>query len=183
MRCLLTAICCTALSAFAADSKEDAQKKVDEAMQQSCELAKKNVADKAAECPDESKALAAVNCADKGSRKSVDFLKLNVECAKKLKADAKAAKAEAKEAKAEAKDEKAADKKGGSHCKVMDEAGAVVLEHDSEGGSIKCQGEIREKVKASKCTPKAKLTLQYVGESAPGKEGKPIAMNITCPAK
>ena len=27
------------------------------------------------------------------------------------------------------------------------------------------------------------LAFQYVGESAPGKEGKPIAMNITCPKK
>src|SRR5262245_37971263 len=68
--------------------------------------------------------------------------------------------------------------KKGTHCKVTDEAGAVVLEHDSEGTTIKCQGEIREKVKAEKCEPGKKLALQYVADG-----GKPIAMNISCPKK
>jgi hypothetical protein len=75
------------------------------------------------------------------------------------------------------------EKKKGSHCKVMDETGAVIAEHDSEGTTIKCQGEIREKVKAEKCEPGKKLAYQYVGEASPGKEGKPIAMNISCPKK
>jgi hypothetical protein len=84
---------------------------------------------------------------------------------------------------APAEEKKTEGKKKGSHCKVMDEAGAVVVEHDSEGSTIKCQSEIREKVKGEKCEPGKKLAYQYVGESAPGKEGKPIAMNITCSKK
>ena len=75
------------------------------------------------------------------------------------------------------------EKKKGSHCKLVDETGAVVVEHDSEGTTIKCQGEIREKVKALKCEPGKKLSLQYIGESAPGKEGKPVPTNISCPKK
>ena len=72
---------------------------------------------------------------------------------------------------------------GGSHCRVIDETGTPVVEHDSDGTTLKCQGEIREKVKALKCEPGKKLSYQYIGESAPGREGKPVAMSITCPKK
>jgi hypothetical protein len=165
---------------LAADSKEDAQKKVDEAMAKSCELAKKNVENNKEACADQAKAFEALDCASKESRKAVDFLKVQGECLKKVKETAKAgAPAEG----AAGGPAGSGEKKKGSHCKVMDEAGAVLLEHDSEGTTIKCQGEIREKVKAEKCEPGKKLALQYVGESAPGKEGKPSAMNISCPKK
>jgi len=153
------------LALLAADSKEDAQKKVDEAMAKSCELAKKNVENNKEACSDQAKAFEALDCASKDSRKSVDFLKVQGECLKKVKEGAKAAPASEKKA-------------AGTHCKVTDEAGAVVLEHDSEGTTIKCQGEIREKVKAEKCEPGKKLALQYLADG-----GKPIAMNITCPKK
>ncbi len=63
-----------------------------------------------------------------------------------------------------------------THCKLLDDAGAVVVEHDSAGTTVRCQGEIREKVKARRCAPGKKLQLQYVSEP-----GKPIAMTITCP--
>ena len=179
----LTAIAvslCAAL-AFAAESKEETQKKVDEAMQKSCELAKKNVIDNKAACASEATALEAVDCANKDQRKASDFLKVQGECLKKVKAGG--AKAEEKPAEGTAAAPAEGEKKKGSHCKVIDETGAVVVEHDSEGTTIKCQGEIREKVKAAKCEPGKKLTYQYVSESAPGKEGKPVGMNITCPKK
>lgn len=75
----------------------------------------------------------------------------------------------------------ATEKKSGSHCKVVDETGTLVVEHDSEGTTLKCQGEIREKVKAARCESGKKLSYQYIGESSPGREGKPVGMNITCP--
>lgn len=88
-RLIVVAVVCSGLAAFGADSKEEAQAKIDEAMQQACTLAKKNVADKAAECPDESKALGALDCSDKAARKATDFLALNVTCAKRIKEAAK----------------------------------------------------------------------------------------------
>ncbi len=88
-RALWIAVACWASSASAADPKDDAQQKVDAAMQQSCALAKKNVADQAAACPDEHQALGALDCADKAARKAVDYLKLNVACAKRIKEGAK----------------------------------------------------------------------------------------------
>lgn len=143
------AVSLCAAVAFAADSKEDAQKKVDEAMAKSCELSKKNVMDHKDVCAEAATALEPIDCANKDQRKSVDFLKLNVECAKKMKAGG-AAKTEDKPADgAAAAPAEGGEKKKGSHCKVVDEAGAVVVEHDSEGTTIKCQGEIREKVKAA----------------------------------
>lgn len=72
---------------------------------------------------------------------------------------------------------------GGSHCRVLDETGTLVVEHDSDGTTLKCQGEVREKVKALRCAPGKKLSYRYIGESGPGKEGKPVTMNITCPKK
>ena len=70
----------------------------------------------------------------------------------------------------------------GTHCKALDETGAVQLELDSEGSSIKCMGELREKVKAEKCAPGKKLDWKFVGE-AMGKELKPTSLTITCPKK
>ncbi|MBK7858477.1 MAG: hypothetical protein IPJ65_07605 [Archangiaceae bacterium] len=79
-----------AVSLFAAaDSKGDAEKKVDAAMQKSCESAKKNAAAHSDACADAVAAFEKLDCADQASRQSVDFLKLNAECAKKAKAEKK----------------------------------------------------------------------------------------------
>jgi hypothetical protein len=81
-----------------------------------------------------------------------------------------------------AADEDAGIKKRGTHCKALDENSAVVLEHDSDGNALKCQQEIREAVKQSRCEVGKKLNYQFVGESL-GKEMKPTPLTITCPSK
>ena len=70
----------------------------------------------------------------------------------------------------------------GTKCRVVDEAGAVIAEHTSEGTSIKCMGELRELVKKEKCEPNKKLAYKFIGEAF-GKEMKPTGMNIVCPRK
>lgn len=166
MKLPLLLLACAWGSALA-ETKEEAQKTLDDALAQSCALTKKSLAAQPAACADELAAMAPVDCANRDSRKSRDFLKLNVACLARLKDEKK----------------KPKDAGTGSGCKLLDEAGAVVLEHDSEGSTLKCQGEIREKVKALKCEPEKKLSYQYVGEGAAGKPGKPIAIKISCPAK
>jgi hypothetical protein len=163
---LFVALTCSTLAL--ADAKEDAQKKVDEAMAQSCELAKKNVTDRRDVCADEFAMLGSVDCQSRDQRKASDFLKVNGECTRKLKE--KAAPASRK------------DEKKGSHCKVVDESGAVVAELDSDGTSVKCNMELRDKVKAEKCEPGKKLEYQFIGEAL-GKETRPSAFSVTCPGK
>ena len=177
----LVALCVFSLStaALAEDKKAEAQAKVDAAMAQSCELTKKNILGKKDVCAEEAATLEATDCNDKEARKKADFLKLNGTCLEKQKAAIKggaAKKEDDKTAAAPATDEK----KKGTHCKALDETGAVQLEHDSEGSSIKCQTELREKVKAEKCEPGKKLEWKFVGESM-GKEMKPTSLTITCP--
>jgi len=178
----LVMLCAAVLAstAFAEDKKADAQAKVDAAMAQSCELTKKNVVAKKDVCVEEAATLEATDCNDKDARKKADFLKLNGTCLEKVKAAAKGG-AKKEEAAAPADDKEKAKGKG-SHCKALDETGAVQLELDSEGGSIKCLSEIREKVKAEKCAPGKELEWKFVGESM-GKELKPSSLTITCPKK
>jgi hypothetical protein len=179
MKTWTLALALFALPALAQDKKEEAQAKVDAAMAEGCNTAKKLILAKKDVCAEEAAKMEPVDCATKESRKSVDFLALNSACANKQKAGASAA--GAAPTKGEEKAPTSAKKKG-SHCKVLDEAGAVVAEHDSEGGSIKCMGEVREKVKAAKCEPSKKLVYSFIGEFS-GKEMKPTKMNITCPRK
>ncbi|MFT3710984.1 MAG: hypothetical protein QM817_25440 [Archangium sp.] len=70
-----------------------------------------------------------------------------------------------------------------SACRLMDETGTVVLQHESEGTTIKCQFEIREEIKKQRCESGKKLTFTYVGQGGTGKDLKPIQMNITCPRR
>ncbi|MFT3710202.1 MAG: hypothetical protein QM817_21455 [Archangium sp.] len=164
-----------ALSTLAfADAKEDAQKKIDEAMAQSCDLAKKNVTTNKEVCADEFAKLDPVDCQNKDQRKASDFLKVNGECTRKMKDAAKSGSLPKKEGDGE--------KKKGSHCKVLDDSGTVVAELDSEGTSVKCNTEIREKVKAEKCEPGKKLEFKFIGEAL-GKETKPTNLTVTCPKK
>jgi hypothetical protein len=181
LRICFLSLCCTLISTAAlADAKEDAQKKVDEAMAKSCDLAKKAISDKASTCTEENQAMSAVDCAVKEQRKTVDFLKLNGACQKKVRESIESGKGSGKsEGKAEEKGDKPAGK--GTHCKAVD-GETVVLEHDSEGSAIKCQSELREKMKAEKCEPGKKLELQFIGEAF-GKTMKPTSFTITCPRK
>lgn len=176
----LVMLCAAVLAsaAFAEDKKADAQAKVDAAMAQSCELTKKNVVAKKDVCVEEAATLEATDCNDKDARKKADFLKLNGTCLEKVKAAAKGG--AKKDDAAPAADAKPAGK--GTHCKALDETGAVALELDSEGSSVKCQNELREKVKAEKCSPGKKLEWKFVGEFM-GKETKPTSLNVTCPKK
>src|SRR5256885_1721366 len=69
-------------------------------------------------------------------------------------------------------------KKKGTHCRALDDNG-VVMEHDSEGNAIKCQTELREKLKEAKCEGGKKLVYKFVGEAL-GKEMKPTPLTVTC---
>jgi hypothetical protein len=184
-----------ALSGVAfADTRDAAQKKVDDAMAQSCAMAKKNIADHKDVCADEFTKIDPIDCPVKESRKTLDFLKVNGECTQKVREQAKTGGGVKKEEPAsapatggeEAKKEEApaagGEKKKGSHCKALDGTGAVVAEHDSEGTSIKCQGELRKKIEAERCEPGKKLAFQLVGQFM-GKETKPSSLKISCPKK
>lgn len=204
-RMLVVAVACTSFLAFAepAKTKEEAQKMVDEGMAKSCTMAKDAITKAGDVCADEQAKVGPVDCANKDSRKSVDFLKLNGECQKKVagkaKSDGEAAKkalkedkpAEKKDEKAEKKDEKAEEKKAdakpadaatGTVCKAMDASGATVAEVTSDGTPIKCSSLLRDKLKAEKCEAGKKLEFQVLA-TWKGKEQKPSTTKITCPKK
>jgi hypothetical protein len=152
-RALLTATLIVSALAFA-DAKDDAQ---------SCTTAKKNVTEQKQLCADELAKLEKVDCQSDAQRKAIDFVKVSAECTRKLKDTSKGSKV-------------------GSHCKVVDDSGAIVAELDSEGTSLKCNTELRAKVKREQCEPGKKLEYQFIGEAL-GKETRPTAFTVTCPGK
>ncbi len=173
-----------------ADAKEDAQKKVDEAMAQSCQMAKDNIAKQAEACADENTKMQAVDCKDKASRKTQDFLKLNVECANKVKAGAKGKAEEMKKEAAARGDEKKAEegkpageekKKKETSCKAVDGTGATLAEATVEGTIVKCSGELNKKVRETCTEADAGQKKQYeVIGTFLGKETKSKG-TVTCP--
>ena len=170
-------LCAVTVSLLAfADAKEDAQKKVDEAMAQSCQLAKDAVAKQATACADENAKLSAIDCKDKASRKTTDFLKLNGECQKKVREGAKATAEDAKKGEPK-KDEK----KKETTCKAVDSTGATLAEATVEGTMVKCSLELSKKVKegCGEADAGTKKEYEAVGEVL-GKEVKTKA-SVTCP--
>ncbi|MEW5738492.1 MAG: hypothetical protein AB1938_06170 [Myxococcota bacterium] len=184
-------------------SKEEAQRKVDQAMARSCTLAKAAITRAGDVCADEKAKMAAVDCAKKETRKGVDFLALNGTCQKKVREAVKAkgdsakknftadAEADTKTDKRDERDEKYEEFQGEAEgskvagptsttCRAVDSGGATVAEVTSEGTPIKCSGVLREKVKAQKCEPGKQLEFQLFARSR-GKEQKPSTLKVTCP--
>jgi hypothetical protein len=146
-------------------TKDEAQKKVNEAKKASCEIVKKQVAGRAAQCPEEAAAAAKVDCAAIASYKTDDMMKLNQDCMDKVKgaygkagtkSGSSGAKAKADEPKAAAASK--ADTTGGKthKCRAM-EKDEVVAEAEGDGVSA-CYAALKEKLKELKCGP---LTKKY----------------------
>ena len=70
--------------ALAADTAEDKERKAEAAAVKACQVAKDKMSTQEA-CSEEYGHMSAVICSDKESRSTVDYVKLNAECQKKLK--------------------------------------------------------------------------------------------------
>jgi hypothetical protein len=146
-------------------TREEAQKKVDEAKKASCEIVKKQVASEAAKCPEEAAAAAKIDCADIASYKTNDMMKLNQGCIDKwsVRRDKAASKsgssgAATKEAKPKVAEPKAAAAKkdetasAKTHkCRAL-EKDQVIAEAEGDGVSV-CYDALKAKLKESKCGP------------------------------
>jgi hypothetical protein len=143
-------------------TKEEAQKKADEGKKASCEIVKKQVTAKAAQCPDEAAAVAKINCAEVASYKTTDMMKLNEDCIAKWSGKgAKAGKAE--EPKAAAAKDEGAQAASAIKCRAME---GETLVAEAGGDAVPtCYATLKDKVAELKCgalTKKYEYTVQYV---------------------
>lgn len=149
-------------------TKEEAQKKVDEAKKASCEIVKKQVTAKAAQCPQEAAAVAKVDCAAVASYKTADMMKLNEDCLAKSStkgATSGAAKSSTSGAAASDKPAKVEGAASGSviKCRAM-EGETLVAEVGGDSVST-CYATLKAKVGELKCgalTKKYEYAVQYV---------------------
>lgn len=147
-------------------TKEEAQKKADEGKKASCEIVKKQVTAKAAQCPDEAAAVAKINCAEVASYKTTDVMKLNEDCIAKSsgKGTAGATKStKAEEPKAAAAKEEGAKGDSAIKCRAME---GETLVAEAGGDAVPtCYATLKDKVAELKCgalTKKYEYTVQYV---------------------
>jgi hypothetical protein len=162
-----------ALSAHAI-TKEEAQKKVDDAKVKACEgtlkylTAQKTCADEAAEATK-------VGCTVETTK---DVQALNVKCSEKIKAGGAATAAAAKASSSDAKTEtKAADGKsslGKNECRALGEDGTELAKATGEYKA--CSDEVKAAVKTAKCTGDTKsVKIKFErGTTAP------ISLTVYC---
>jgi hypothetical protein len=160
-------VCAATLASAQSMTREELQKKADEAKKASCDIVKRQVTDRAAVCVEEAAVVAKINCADVKSYKTDELLTLNETCVKKGRPSrgttAPPAAATPEKTTPPPADDTASSGTG-RRCRAL--IGEEVVT-EAEGGRLtECLDTLRQKVAELKCKDAAKRTrIEYVMQS------------------